>query len=189
MKKLVDIRQNRRTFIKTTATGLAGMGILSNCTGPVSTWRFFSAEEAKAMIAIAEQIIPADNDPGATDAHVINFIDRQLVSNLKEYQDLYRTGLQALQELCMARHNKKFEDLPWDDQYKILTDLENGRMEGKSWENIDPGNFFSTVRSHTMMGFYGPPRHGGNKDLVSYRMLGFDYPQVIGRNENVSRES
>jgi gluconate 2-dehydrogenase gamma chain len=189
MRKLYDIRQNRRSFIKTTATGLAGMGILSNCTGPVSTWRFFSAEESKVMIAIAEQIVPADDDPGATDAHVINFLDRQLVSNLKEYQELYRTGLQSLQEFCMARHNKKFEDLPWDDQFEILTDIENGRVDGKYWENIDPGYFFSTVRTHTMMGFYGPPRHGGNRDLVSYRMLGFDYPQVIGRNKNVSRES
>jgi gluconate 2-dehydrogenase gamma chain len=33
-----------------------------------------------------------------------------------------------------------------------------------------------------MQGFYGSPRHGGNRDYLSYRMLGIDYPQVIGRN-------
>jgi gluconate 2-dehydrogenase gamma chain len=33
------------------------------------------------------------------------------------------------------------------------------------------------------MGFYGSPRHGGNKDYISYRMLGLDYPLIIGRNK------
>jgi gluconate 2-dehydrogenase gamma chain len=183
MKKLIEIRQDRRSFLKTTATGIAGMSILSNCTGPFSTWRFFSEEEAKVVVAIAEQIVPADDDPGATDANVINFIDRQLVSYFKEYQDLYRKGIQGLQEFCMSGYHQKFEDLSWDDQHEILSSLEQGRAEGNFWGTIDPGYFFDTVRNHTMMGYYGPPRHGGNKDLVSYRMLGFDYPQVIGRNK------
>ena len=33
-----------------------------------------------------------------------------------------------------------------------------------------------------MQGFYGSPRHGGNKDYVSYRMLGLEYPDIIGQN-------
>ena len=33
-----------------------------------------------------------------------------------------------------------------------------------------------------MQGFYGSPRHGGNKDYASYRMLGLDYPNIIGQN-------
>lgn len=183
MKKLMVIRQDRRSFLKTTAAGVAGLSMLPNCRGPVTTWRFFTEEEAKVLIAIAEQIIPADDDPGATDANVINFIDRQLVSYLKEYQQLYRTGLQGIQEFSLARFNTKFEELPWDDQYELLSSLEKGTAKGESWKSVDPRSFFNMVRDHTMMGFYGPPRHGGNKDLVSYRMLGFDYPQVIGRNK------
>ena len=182
MKKLAVIRQDRRSFIKTAATGIAGLSVLSNCTGPVTTWRFFTEEEAKVLSAIAEQIIPADDDPGASDANVINFIDRQLVSYLKEYQELYRTGLRGVQEFSLSMYNRKFEELPWEDQYELLSSLEKGTAEGDSWKSTDPRNFFDTVRNHTMMGFYGPPRHGGNRNLVSYRMLGYDYPQVIGRN-------
>jgi gluconate 2-dehydrogenase gamma chain len=32
-----------------------------------------------------------------------------------------------------------------------------------------------------MQGFYGDPRHGGNRDRVSWKMLGVPYPPVRGR--------
>ena len=38
------------------------------------------------------------------------------------------------------------------------------------------------IRDHTMQGFYGSPRHGGNKGYASYKMLGLEYPRVIGQN-------
>jgi gluconate 2-dehydrogenase gamma chain len=40
--------------------------------------------------------------------------------------------------------------------------------------------FFELVRSHTLEGYYGSPRHGGNRDAVSWRMLGLDEPPVAG---------
>ena len=33
-----------------------------------------------------------------------------------------------------------------------------------------------------MQGFYGSPRHGGNRNYASYRMLGLEYPPVLGQN-------
>ena len=41
--------------------------------------------------------------------------------------------------------------------------------------------FFDLVRNHTMQGYYGSPRHGGNRDAVSWRMLGLDEPPLRGR--------
>ena len=41
--------------------------------------------------------------------------------------------------------------------------------------------FFELVREHTMEGYYGSPRHGGNRDAVSWRMLGLDEPPLRGR--------
>jgi gluconate 2-dehydrogenase gamma chain len=38
------------------------------------------------------------------------------------------------------------------------------------------------VRQHSLQGFYGSPGHGGNREYISYRMLGIDYPKVIGQN-------
>jgi gluconate 2-dehydrogenase gamma chain len=41
--------------------------------------------------------------------------------------------------------------------------------------------FFDLVRSHTFEGYYGAPRHGGNRNAVSWRMLGMAEPPVNGR--------
>jgi len=43
------------------------------------------------------------------------------------------------------------------------------------------GPFFNLVRSHTFEGYYGSPRHGGNRDAVSWRMLGLAEPPVRWR--------
>ncbi len=37
------------------------------------------------------------------------------------------------------------------------------------------------VLDHCMQGFYGSPRHGGNKDYASWRMLGVPVSPVRGR--------
>jgi gluconate 2-dehydrogenase gamma chain len=34
---------------------------------------------------------------------------------------------------------------------------------------------------HTLEGYYGSPRHGGNRDAASWRMLGLDEPPLRGR--------
>ena len=41
--------------------------------------------------------------------------------------------------------------------------------------------FFDLVRSHTFEGYYGAPRHGGNRDAVSWKMLGLAEPPLRGR--------
>jgi len=33
-----------------------------------------------------------------------------------------------------------------------------------------------------MQGFYGSPRHGGNRNYASYKMMGLEYPRLIGQN-------
>ena len=38
------------------------------------------------------------------------------------------------------------------------------------------------IIKHSMQGFYGPPRHGGNKNYISYKIMDLDYPYVVGQN-------
>jgi gluconate 2-dehydrogenase gamma chain len=179
----MNYKQNRRRFLKTSVAGMAGMTILSECSKPISTFRFFTDEEAKVISAMTEHIIPKDDDPGAADANVINFIDKQLVNYLKEFQNLYRTGVEGILETSNIRKGKPFYELEQNDKFQMMCDLESGNVEGDTWKEINPVSFFQTIREHTMMGFYGSPRHGGNKDYVSYKMLGLDYPFIIGRNK------
>ena len=42
--------------------------------------------------------------------------------------------------------------------------------------------FIALVAAHSMQGYYGNPRHGGNRDAVSWRMLGVPLIPIRGRN-------
>ncbi len=137
--------------------------------------RFFTQDEAKLVEAICEQIIPADKDPGAKDARVVIFIDRQLAGTYAQHQETYRRGLRALQEACLEQFGKSFEALAWDDQTKVLASLEAGRAPREIWKSPSGAEFFNLVLEHTKQGFYGSPQHGGNHNYVSFQMLGLDH--------------
>jgi len=175
---------DRRTFLKTGVAGFGSILLMPSCvTRGVSSWQFFTDEEAACVIALCEQIIPADeHGGGATEAGVIHYIDRQLVAVFDYDQVVYQQGISALQSSCLELHGNRFEKLDRDTQLAICTALEDGSLSGDQWGGLDQARFFSLVINHTMQGFYGAPRHGGNKDYMSYRMMGLDFPLVIGRN-------
>jgi len=175
---------NRRSFLKTGVAGFGSIMLMPSCvTRTSSSWQFFTDEEAACVIALCEQIVPEDeHGGGATEAGVIHYIDRQLVAVFDYDQVLYQQGISSLQSSCLDLHGKRFETLDKDTQYTLCTSMEEGNLPGKHWGDLDQGRFFQLLIRHTMQGFYGPPRHGGNKNYMSYRMMGLDFPLVVGRN-------
>jgi gluconate 2-dehydrogenase gamma chain len=141
---------------------------------PAGAMRFFTPEETRLLEAVCEQIIPADKDPGAKDARVVAFIDRQLLGPYERHQVTYRAGLKALEETCRRQFAKPFEALAWDDQTKILTALEAGHGPKDLWKSPGSAEFFHLVMDHTKQGFYGGPENGGNYHYASFKMLGLD---------------
>lgn len=178
-----QIKLTRRRFIALSVLGTGGICLLSRCINvPLSRWRFLTDQESILLDALAEQIIPTDEWPGGRDAGVTNFIDLQLVGPYVRFQEIYRKGLMAIQESCRAKFQKRFEELSWNAQTLFLETMEAGKMEEKNWENGFDHQFFELFRNHSMQGFYGSPRHGGNNNNVSYKMLKLDYPVIIGQN-------
>src|SRR5262249_24586097 len=55
-------------------------------SGQAAQFEFFSPQEAAEIEAVAAQIIPTDDAPGAREAHVVHFIDRALVTFDREKQ-------------------------------------------------------------------------------------------------------
>jgi gluconate 2-dehydrogenase gamma chain len=158
------------------------MVLLPACAPSGRSWRFFSGAEAMVVDAVAEQIIPADQDAGARDANVVNYIDRQLVGPFETHQPTYRTGIVGVQQTSHALFGSNFETLEWARQTEVLRALERGDPPGAVWENASSRSFFELIRDHTMQGFYGSPRHGGNRGFVSFDMIGIDYPRIVGQN-------
>jgi gluconate 2-dehydrogenase subunit 3-like protein len=39
---------------------------------------------------------------------------------------------------------------------------------------IETTGFFNLLRTHTVLGFFGPPSYGGNRDQVGWKLIGFE---------------
>jgi gluconate 2-dehydrogenase gamma chain len=181
---------SRRAVLKLGMVGIIGAAVGAGSTAAFARlvrtarprYRFFSEAEAGLLIDICEQIIPRDDVPGATDTGAINYIDRQLCGALRRHRQAYRRGLESFRRTCLQEYRMPFQDLPAPGKIEALRTIEAGRAPGALWGGPSAQEFFNLVLAHTMQSFYGSPRHGGNRDYASYRMLGLDYPQVVGQN-------
>jgi gluconate 2-dehydrogenase gamma chain len=170
---------DRRGFLKTGATAAAGTVVA--CGRPGGRWRTLTDEEAKTLAAACDRIVPPDQDPGAAAAGAVEFVDRQLATRRKRDLPLWRAGIRGLDATARRRHGRAFADLPPDAQTALLQEVEQGTGEASDWGGVAPAQFFGRLREFTMMGFYGDPRHGGNRDRASWKMLGVPDPPVRGR--------
>ena len=159
----------RRQFAAGSA--VAGAAAVIGCrTVKSGNWEFLSDAHARALAALCDQIIPGDEFPSASQAGAVNYIDRQLARHYARYQKTYREGLDAADAMSRKRFGAVFAEASADQQRQIAVSLEK-----------ESRTFFELVREHTMEGYYGSPRHGGNRDAVSWRMLGLDEPPLRGR--------
>ena len=164
-----NIRLTRRQFALGTA--LAGAATAIGCHSVKSgNWDFLSEQHARILAALCDQVIPADDFPSASEAGVVTYIDRQLARHYRRHQDAYREGLEQAEEISHKRFGRSLAEAIPSQQLAIATALEK---ENRS--------FFELLRQHTMEGYYGSPRHGGNRDAVSWRMLGLAGPPLRGR--------
>ena len=169
----------RRGFLRTGAPAAAATVVA--CGRPASRWRTLTEDEARTVAAACDQIIPTDQDPGAAEAGAVQFVDRQLSTRRKKDLPLWRAGIRGLDATAKRQHGRAFADLPFDAQTALLQGVEQGAGEASDWGGVDQAEFFAELRDFAMMSFYGDPRHGGNKDRVSWRMLGVPDPPVRGR--------
>jgi gluconate 2-dehydrogenase gamma chain len=162
-------RLTRRQFVA--ASALGGVAVAIGCrAGERGNWEYLSDGQAGTLAAICDQIVPADQFPSASQAGVLTFIDRQLIRHFRGHQDAYRDGLEHANAISRQRCGRDLADAPPDQQFAVVSALEQ-----------EANQFFELVRTHTLEGYYGSPRHGGNRDAVSWRMLGLEEPPLRGR--------
>ncbi len=166
----------RRDFV--VASVAAGTAFLSGCRSPrQSDWEFLSDRDARTLKAICDQIIPANDFPSASQAGVVDFIDRQLVRHFRRHRTAYRDGLERVDALSRKRYGGELATLTPARQLEVVQTIER-----------EDRVFFELVRNHTLDGYYGTPRHGGNRDAVSWRMLGLAEPPVLGRSPSEQKK-
>ncbi|GMV64961.1 MAG: gluconate 2-dehydrogenase subunit 3 family protein [Candidatus Omnitrophica bacterium] len=173
----------RRDFLKITATGLVA-GSTLGCLSESEGWWFFTSEEARMCYALCDQIIPPDDFPGAGEAGVASFIDRQLYGPYSEHQKTYRLGLASLDKTSQALFQTCFPDLESHRAIELLKLLEKGDVSAELWKGQSPVRFFNLAIDHTHQGYYGSPRHGGNQEIAGYRLLGIEHPPLRSRRQS-----
>lgn len=160
---------HRRSFLAGTAAAAALSG--TACRRETSQWRTLTDSEAATLSVLCDQIIPAGEQPGARWAGAVRFIDIQLTRTYKAHRSAYRDGLRQAEDLAQSRFKSPLVQLPPDRQLECAQELERQSPQ-----------FFSLLIAHTMQSFYGSPRHGGNRDAISWRMLGVPPLPVRGQN-------
>ena len=165
-----DVLLTRRQFVAAGALGSAAVAIGCHGSEKQGSWDFLSAAHARTLAALCDLIVPADDFPSASQAGVVTYIDRQLGRHYQRFQDDYRNGLDQVDALSRQRFGRSLADISSPQQLEIATALEQQNRP-----------FFELMRRHTLEGYYGSPRHGGNRDAASWRMLGLAEPPLLGR--------
>ena len=171
---------SRREFIRLGAVAAAASGF-SSCANPKIPWRFLTLAEARTLAALWDQIIPPDNDPGAQWASVVNYIDIQLCGPYTDLQSVYRDGLAALDKFSTTKFGHDFASLAADTQLTLLKSIDLATTSPEKTIAAAQQSFFHLVIDHTMQGFYGDPRHGGNREHASWKMVFLPFPPVRGQ--------
>ncbi len=136
---------SRRRFMAVTA--IAGTALASGCLSRGRAgWESLNPREAGTLTAICDQIIPADDFPSASQAGVLNFIDRQLARSYRRFRDAYRNGLRQANQLSQSTYGLDLAMASPQQQFAVVSLLEQHNRE-----------FFELVRSHTFQGYYGSP--------------------------------
>ena len=121
------------------------------------------AETAAEIEALAAQILPSTDGPGAREAGVICFIDRALGTFARGDREAYRAGMAQVQA-------KRRELFPGSASIRALS-AEQQIALMRAIENLE---FFELLRTHTVLGFLGDPSYGGNRGKAGWRQIGFE---------------
>ena len=160
--------------------------------------------EIRFLDAAVSRLIPDDDmGPGAKEADVTYYIDRQLASvwgthgrNYRQRpwlegtpqqgfqsrltpQEIYHAGIRETNAYCTQQYGKHFEFLKVEQQEEVLKALKADKVELPS---VSSKLFFDLLWRNTEEGFFADPMYGGNKDKIGWKLVGF--PGVAGGDYN-----
>ena len=197
------------SFVSISALTLAGqLPALTKARQEEEAKRFFAEPESSFLDLAVDRIIPPDERwPGAREAGVVEYIDRQMAgpwgrgelvyrhgpyyegTASQGYQfeytpaELFRRSISAINN-HFASQGTSFDKLSGADKDAYLASLEKG---GIDLDGVDSAVFFDQLLGMTVQGFFADPVYGGNRDMVGWRMIGFpgayaDYYDLVDKH-------
>ena len=133
---------------------------------PFAATRVLTPAQARDVDAIASQVIPTDDSPGAHEAGAVYFIDHALAGFFSAHREEFQEGYADFASRVGQEAKVPFADLPHGEQIRIL-------------QMIEETPFFLGVRYLTILGFLADPHYGGNRDAIGWRLVGFEDTHVF----------
>ena len=144
--------------------------------------RFFTEEEALIVAAAVARIFPSDESgPGAKEAGVVIYIDRQLAGPYGRDAHRYTKGPYV--EDAPPEFGYQGKPTPREIYRQGLQGLKgldagSPAEQDEALRAIEATAFFGLLRQHTIEGMFCDPAHGGNADLVGWQLVGFPGPRL-----------
>jgi len=160
-----------------------------------ASYLYLQEPEVRFLEAAVEHLIPTDDlGPGARDAGVVVYIDRQLAgswgSHGRNYrmgpwlegtpqqgyqsrftpQEVYRIAIREIDQHCRTTFDRPFAQLRPEAQVEMLKALEADKI---ALPSLSSKFFFDLLWRNTDEGFFSDPLYGGNRDMVGWKLLGF----------------
>jgi gluconate 2-dehydrogenase gamma chain len=186
----------RREFITFPAKSLGGVLIYALSGEPIRLQaqegsvrvplRFFTAAEARVVAAACERIFPSDESgPGATEAAVVIYIDRQLAGPYGRDKYRYTKGPWVESAPEHGYQGKASPQQIYREGIPLLGDFTAlpPAARDEKLQSIEKSVFFEMLRTHTIEGMFCDPMHGGNAGLIGWQLIGYPGPLMSFRDE------
>lgn len=139
-------------------------GVLAGCTtapAPEDTTTpqsgFLRPSEMAIITAMADQIIPRTDTPGAVDAGVPAYIDRMATGYYRDIErGVLRAGLMQIATDTMEYRGKTFAELSSEDQITLMKRYDQAQYEQTRNNAGNPGatpHFFRMIKELTIIGY------------------------------------
>lgn len=156
---------NRREAIKKTGLALGFavtsplvMHLVQSCDSkkPLG-WspRFLNEKQALLVAALANQILPKTDTPGALDVGVDVFVDKMVAEVYsKREQEQFVAGLNDMDKNSKLNSGKIFTDLDSQEQYDFLYGLENEMQQLSFDASPQEKPFFLMLKELVLLGYF-----------------------------------
>ena len=149
--------------------------------------RFFTESEAAIVAAAVARIFPTDDaGPGAHEAGVVIFIDRQLAGPWG--RDARRYTHEPFEDGLVPEFGYQGKAAPRDVYRQGVKQLAGfdaltPSQQDEKLKQIENSVFFQLLRRNTIEGMFSDPIHGGNVDMVGWQLIGFPGPRMSNVND------
>jgi|JI102314DRNA_FD_contig_101_255257_length_1045_multi_3_in_0_out_0_2 gluconate 2-dehydrogenase gamma chain len=161
MNQLIDRREALRKtalLMGAAVSASALSGILQGCkAAPELTYTpsFFTEDQARIVMEVAEIIIPKTDTPGAKDAGVPGFIDVMLKDCYKkEDQDRFIAGLTAFDEEAKKAYGDSFIYCKPEQQVELVTKTHAAALTEAKENKEAKRPFILMAKELTLLGFF-----------------------------------